>query len=194
MGRGRARLYGFWAVADRGRFIGADAAKQMLFAFHLSCCPPSRAIFEAREAGPLLSFLNNETWSETPFVEGGVLVGDAGGWTDPLIGCGLSSAYRDARMVSEILTSSRDWSAARFVPYAEDRNERLRRLRCVADITLGLYCEFGELGRSRRKRFFEESLTNPVFVSHVIANLAGPENQPAEAFTPAHREVVLGAI
>jgi 2-polyprenyl-6-methoxyphenol hydroxylase-like FAD-dependent oxidoreductase len=194
MGDGRARLYGFWAVADRQRFIGADASRQLLAAFHLSCCPASRAIAQARGAGPLLSFLNNESWADEPFVEGGLLIGDAGGWTDPLIGCGLSSAYRDARLVSEVLIASPDWSATTFRPYAEERSERLRRLRCVADITLGLFCEFGELGRSRRKRFFEESVTNPVFLGHLIANLAGPENQPAEVFTPEHREFVLGRV
>jgi 2-polyprenyl-6-methoxyphenol hydroxylase-like FAD-dependent oxidoreductase len=192
MAGGRARLYGFWAVADRQRFIGADATKQLLAAFDLSCCPASRAIAQARGAGPLLSFLNNETWADEPFVDGGVLIGDAGGWTDPVIGCGLSSAYRDARLVSEILISSRDWSAGAFRPYAEERKERLRRLRCVAELTLGLFCEFGELGRSRRRRFFEESPTNPTLLGHLIANLAGPESQPAEVFTSEHREFVLG--
>jgi len=94
--------------------------------------------------------------------------------------------------VSEILTSSRDWSAAAFRPYAEERKEHLRRLRCVADLTLGLFCEFGELGRSRRKRFFEESPTDPSLLGHLIANLSGPESQPAEVFTLEHREYVLG--
>jgi 2-polyprenyl-6-methoxyphenol hydroxylase-like FAD-dependent oxidoreductase len=193
MSDGRARLYGFWSVADRQRFTGDDAATRLLAAFDLSCCPPSCYIAQARAVGPLLTFLNNESWMKEPFVEGGVLIGDAGGWTDPVIGCGLSSAYRDARMVSEILLSSRNWSSAAFRPYAEERSERLRRLRCIADITLGLFCEYGELGRSRRKHFFENSSSEPMLLGHLIANLAGPENQPPEVFMPEHRAYVLGS-
>lgn len=192
MGGGRARLYAFWDVSDRQRFGGAEAVSHFLAAFDLACCPPSRSIAGARAAGPLLSFLNNETWADEPCIDGGVLIGDAAGWLDPVIGCGLSSAYRDARLVSEILVSSRDWSAAAFRPYVEERKERLRRLRCVVDITLGLFCEFGEVGRSWRRRFFEESVTNPVLFAHLIANMAGPENQPDEIFTQNHREFVLG--
>jgi 2-polyprenyl-6-methoxyphenol hydroxylase-like FAD-dependent oxidoreductase len=192
-GGGRARLYGWWPVAQGHRFTGADGVSEFLAAFNLACCPASRILASARPAGPLLSFLNNETWTATPFVDGAVLIGDAAGWTDPLIGCGLSSAYRDARVVSEILLASDNWSPTAFAPYAEERAERLRRLRFVSDLTTGFFCEFGEVGRSRRRRFAEQSPTEPALLSHLIANLVGPESQPAEIYTPAHRAWVLDA-
>jgi 2-polyprenyl-6-methoxyphenol hydroxylase-like FAD-dependent oxidoreductase len=191
-GNGRMRTYGFWPLAQRGRFAGPDAAGDYLAAFRLACCPNSPAVAGARPAGPMLSFLNNETHAERPFVEGGVLIGDAGGWSDPLIGCGLSSAYRDARMVSEILLGSDDWSPAAFAPYAEERNERFRRLAFIAGLLSAQFCEFGEAGRTRRRRWFEAQRADESMLAHLAANLAGPETQPPELFTPQHRAHVLG--
>ena len=34
--------------------------------------------------------------------------------------------------------------------------------------------------------------SEPALLGHVIANLAGPEAQPPETYTPAHRAYVLG--
>jgi 2-polyprenyl-6-methoxyphenol hydroxylase-like FAD-dependent oxidoreductase len=191
-GRGRARIYGWWDVGDRRRFAGPEGVGAFLSAFQLECCPMSGAVAGARAAGPLITFLNNETDAETPFNLGGVLVGDAAGWTDPLSGCGLSSAYRDARIVSEILLASDDWSPAAFAPYAEERRERLRRLRFITEIESTLYCDFEESGRTRRRQFFERLPSEPTLAAHLLANLAGPESVPAEIYTPAHRAHMLG--
>lgn len=191
-GKGRARIYGWWDVSQRKRFTGAERVGDFLAAFQLECCPQSGAVATARAAGPLITFLNNESVARTPFAEGCVLVGDAAGWTDPLSGCGLSSAYRDARVVSEILLASDDWSPAAFAPYAEERNERLRRLRFITEIESALNCVFDERGRARRGQFMQRMPSEPTLAAHVVANLAGPESQPAEVYTSAHRAYVLG--
>jgi len=34
--------------------------------------------------------------------------------------------------------------------------------------------------------------SNPALAAHLIANLAGPDAQPAEVYTPSHRTFVLG--
>jgi 2-polyprenyl-6-methoxyphenol hydroxylase-like FAD-dependent oxidoreductase len=109
-----------------------------------------------------------------------------------LSGCGLSSAYRDARVVSGILLASDDWSPAAFAPYAGERNERLRRLRFITEIESALTCDFEERGRTRRRQFFERLPLEPEIASHLIANLAGPEVVPADRYTAAHRAYVLG--
>jgi hypothetical protein len=70
---------------------------------------------------------------------------------DPIIGLGLSITYRDVRIVSELLAGSEDWSPALFAPYAEERRERMRRLRFVAGITSDLDAEVGEAARERRR-------------------------------------------
>ena len=191
-GAGRARIYGWWQTNNRSRFAGSEGIGAFLAAFKLACCPQSGALAGARSAGPLGIFLNNETETLTPFVTGAVLIGDAGGWTDPLSGCGLSSAYRDARVVSEILLASDDWSADAFAPYAEERNERLRRLRFITEIESTMICDFEELGRARRRQFFERLPVEPALASHLVANLAGPEAVPAEMYTTQHRAYVLG--
>jgi 2-polyprenyl-6-methoxyphenol hydroxylase-like FAD-dependent oxidoreductase len=152
----------------------------------------SAAIAGGQGAGPLMSFLNNETEAATPVTEGGVLIGDAGGWTDPLIGCGLSSAYSDARGVCEILLGGNDRSPDAFAPYVQERAGRLRRLRFISEMGTALQCDFSERGRGRRDQFNRRSATDPTLLSHVIANLAGPNAQPAEVFTPEHRAFVLG--
>jgi 2-polyprenyl-6-methoxyphenol hydroxylase-like FAD-dependent oxidoreductase len=193
-GKGRARIYGWWQTANRRRFAGSEGIGAFLAAFQLACCPQCSALAGARSAGPLGIFINNETVAATPFVEGAVLIGDAAGWTDPLSGCGLSSAYRDARVVSEILLASDDWSAGAFAPYAEERNERLRRLRFITEIESTLICDFEEFGRARRRQFFERLPLEPTLASHLVANLAGPEAVPAETYTPTHRAYVLGEV
>jgi 2-polyprenyl-6-methoxyphenol hydroxylase-like FAD-dependent oxidoreductase len=189
----RTRVYGVWPTDQRERFTGQDAARKFLAAFDVECCPHGKAIADGGAAGPMLAFLNNETWTDAPLVEGGVLIGDAAGWTDPIIGCGLSSAYRDARIVAETLLASRDWSPSAFEPYAAERTERLRRLRVTGEIVTGLFCEFGELGRRRRRRFNETQRTDPLMSAHLVANLAGPEAQPPQMFTPEHVAHVLRA-
>ena len=68
-----------------------------------------------------------------------MLIGDTAGWNDPIIGQGLAIAFRDARMVSEILLSSREWSREQFAPYGAERLEQMRRLRIATTFTVDLH-------------------------------------------------------
>jgi 2-polyprenyl-6-methoxyphenol hydroxylase-like FAD-dependent oxidoreductase len=67
-GEGRARIYGWWHVGQRKRFTGG--VDTFLAAFELDCCPRSAAIAAARPAGPMITFLNNETEAENPLHPG----------------------------------------------------------------------------------------------------------------------------
>ena len=122
---------------------------------------------------------------------GAVLVGDAAGWNDPILGLGLSITYRDVRIVSDILKA--EGATPDFRPYAEERAERMRRLRLAAEMQAGLDMEFGEEARERRRRYHAGSAADPSLGMHGIAVLAGPEAAPPETFTAAHRARVLGA-
>jgi 2-polyprenyl-6-methoxyphenol hydroxylase-like FAD-dependent oxidoreductase len=192
MGDGRVRAYGLWPADQRDRFAGADAARRFKSAFALDACPPGQSIADGEDAGPMLSFLNNETETDIAAIEGGVLIGDAGGWSDPVIGCGLANAYRDARSVRDVLLATDDWSPAAFSEWTAERLERRRRLHFTSDIITQMHCEFGEKGRARRRNFNEASQTDQSMLSHLIAGLGGPENQPPEMFTPEHRAHLLG--
>ncbi|MDB5432873.1 MAG: monooxygenase FAD-binding [Caulobacter sp.] len=191
-GDGRVRVYGSFSLDQRRRFAGPDGQRRFLDAFAMQCAPANRALVEGRPAGPLLAYLNNDSWTDEPFAQGVVLCGDAAGWNDPIIGLGLSIAYRDVRIVSDLLKSSDDWSPALFASYAEERAERMRRLRFAAALTAALDCEFGEGPKARRHRYHALQKADPMIGAHAFAVMAGPESLPPDIFTPEHRAKVLG--
>lgn len=191
-GGGRIRVYGSFPIEERRKFSGPEGPRRFLEAFKVRCAPDHARLAEARPAGPLLSYFNNDAWTVTPYAQGAVLVGDAAGWNDPIIGQGLSITYRDVRMVSDILKAG-DWSPEAFAPYAEERAERLRRLRFAASITSALEAEFGPEAAARRKRHHDAAAADMSLKAHAAAVMAGPESLPPELFTPEHRARVLGA-
>jgi 2-polyprenyl-6-methoxyphenol hydroxylase-like FAD-dependent oxidoreductase len=188
-GEGRIRVYGSFAIEERRRFSGPEGPRKFLEAFRMRCAPDNDRLAGATPAGPLLSYFNNDAWTVKPYAQGAVLVGDAAGWNDPIIGQGLSITYRDVRMVSDILKAG-DWSPEAFAPYAEERMERLRRLRFAASLTAALEAEFGPKAAARRKRYHEAE--DMSLKAHTAAVMAGPEVLPPEVFTPEHRARVLG--
>jgi 2-polyprenyl-6-methoxyphenol hydroxylase-like FAD-dependent oxidoreductase len=191
-GGGRVRVYGGYALDEAKRFKGPDGPQRFLEAFAMECAPANRHIAAGRPAGPLFSYINADSWTDEPFAPGVVLVGDAAGWNDPIIGLGLSITYRDVRIVSDILKASGDWSAAAFAPYAEERAERMRRLRIAAQLQSAIDMEFGPEAAQRRRSYHERGASDPMLKLHSIAVMAGPEVAPPETFTDAHRARVLG--
>jgi 2-polyprenyl-6-methoxyphenol hydroxylase-like FAD-dependent oxidoreductase len=190
-GDGRVRVYGGYALDQAQRFRGPDGARRFLDAFAMACSPANRHLVAGRPAGPLYSYINADAWTDEPFANGCVLVGDAAGWNDPIIGQGLSITYRDVRSVAGILAASDDWSPAAFQPYAEERAERMRRLRFAASIQAGLDMKFGPRARQRAHRYFQRTVTDPALGLHGLAVMAGPDAVPAEYFTEANRARVL---
>lgn len=73
-----------------------------------------------------------DAWADQLSAPGVVLAGDAAGWSDPVIGQGLSVAFRDARVLSDLLIASSDWSVQQLAGYRDERTERMRRLRYVS--------------------------------------------------------------
>ena len=191
-GNGRVRVYGGYALEEKGRFHGEDGARRFLEAFRMTCAPQNAALAEGTPAGPLFSYFNNDSWTDEPFSEGCVLIGDAAGWNDPINGLGLSITYRDVRMVSDILKETPAGQAPNFAPYAEERAERMRRLRFAGQLQASLDMEFGEAASERRRQYHERKAADPTLGMHGVAIMAGPEAAPAEIFTEAHRARVLG--
>ena len=189
-GAGRVRVYGGYALAQKSRFAGPHGARRFLDAFEMNSSPANHHLAEATPAGPLYSYFNHDSWTDDPSAPGVVLVGDAAGWNDPIIGLGLSITYRDVRLVSDILLATPDWSTVDFGPYAEERRERMRRLRFAAELQAGLDMEFDAAARARRRRY--HAAEDPMLKAHSLAVMAGPEAAPAEIFTQAHRARVLG--
>jgi 2-polyprenyl-6-methoxyphenol hydroxylase-like FAD-dependent oxidoreductase len=192
-GDGKVRLYGGYALDQAQRFKGPEGPRKFLDAFAMACSPQNKHIVAGQPAGPLFSYFNADSWTDEPFAPGVVLVGDAAGWNDPIIGLGLSITYRDVRLVSDLLKSTDDWAALSFAPYAEERAERMRRLRFAAKLQAAIDMEFGAAAQERRRSLYERSAADPSLRAHAFAVMAGPETLPAEMFTDAHRDRVLGA-
>ncbi len=194
-GAGRARLYLGFALEQRQRFAGADGAREFLRAFRLPCLPFGEQVARARPAGPCAAFANEDAWTDEPFTTGVVLVGDAAGWNDPIIGQGISISMRDVRIVSELLLGNDEWSPALFAPYADERRERLRRLRFSASLNAHVWAEFSPEAKARRVRFRERvNADGTLLLALVGAAFMGPETVPAPCFDDAFRERLLGSV
>ncbi|HYH31755.1 MAG TPA: hypothetical protein VD903_15355, partial [Pseudonocardia sp.] len=166
----------------RGRFAGPDREAAFLAGYRLRCIPGSAIFATATPAGPCVFYPMNDSWTDRVSLPGVVLVGDAAGWNDPIIGQGLSIALRDVRIVADVLRSGPDWSDPAFAPYAEERRERMRRLRIAARLTTDLQCTFGPVGTGRRRAYLAAVRTDPVLAGAQRIKHLGPENVPAEAF------------
>lgn len=170
---------------------GPDRAQQMLDGFRLECVPGSEQLATAEQAGPCSYYIGSDAWVHTPAVEGAVLVGDAAGWSDPIIGEGLSVAMRDARSVTDVMMASDDWSPAAFQAYADERAERMRRLRVAGHVTSVIRGTFTPEGRARRIAFLDQMFTDPLILGMMLGTLIGPETGPVESFEDAYVERIL---
>jgi 2-polyprenyl-6-methoxyphenol hydroxylase-like FAD-dependent oxidoreductase len=180
---GLARLYQFTSIAQKDRFAGPDRQQALLDSFRLDCLPLGDAIAAATPAGPCAGYPMHDTWTDTVAVPGVVLIGDAAGYSDPIIGEGLSIALRDARLVGEVLASEADWSPEAFAGYAAERRERMRRFRLCASVDTELRCTFSPAGRARRAEVSRRIPTDPLVAALIaVANIGGPDAAPAEAF------------
>lgn len=184
-GGGRVRLYLGYSVEQKRRLAGPDAQQRFLDAFRLRTVPWSETLANARPISPCPSYPNEDTWTDVPYREGAVLIGDAAGHNDPIIGQGLSITMRDVRIVADLLRSGEPWTAALFAPYAEERAERLRRLRIAGRIQARLENEFGPEAEARRKRVRAARAADPTLMLPTAGVMVGPENIPPFAYEDA---------
>jgi 2-polyprenyl-6-methoxyphenol hydroxylase-like FAD-dependent oxidoreductase len=182
-GKGVVRLYLGYGMEQKTRLTGPDAPKRFLEAFNLRSVPWSDALVHSNPISHCHSYPNEDTWTDEPFAEGIVLVGDSAGHNDPIIGQGLSIALRDVRIVSELLLGSAQWESALFAPYAEERAERMRRLRFVAALQSALDSEFTTEATIRRKRAEERKAADPSLNLVSAGVMIGPEMLPGEIFS-----------
>lgn len=186
---GYVRLY---LTCEAGpRTSGADRGSRMLDAFRLSSMPDSDALADAEQAGPCSYYVGTDAWTERPVAEGVVLIGDAAGWSDPILGEGLSVAMRDVRSTADVLLAGDDWSSGAFDPYVTERAERMRRLKISGHITTEIRCTFTPEGRRRRAAYRERLATDPLVLGPALSTLAGPETAPAESFEQANIDRIL---
>jgi 2-polyprenyl-6-methoxyphenol hydroxylase-like FAD-dependent oxidoreductase len=184
-GGGRARVYLCSGLSGQHRFSGHDAARTFLAACRLSSYPWAEVVAASGALGPCATYPGDDTWTATPYEQGVVLIGDAAGHNDPVVGQGLSIALRDARIVRDlILAGARQPSD--FTPYGEERAERMARLRLVADVLAVAQAEDAD-NRSARRAFFGEKMAtmDPEMFPLMLGAFAGPETIPSEVINSA---------
>ena len=193
-GEKRVRLYTTTALDQRRRYDGGPAGRtRFLDDFRdMRCMPLAGRLASGTPLGPCATFDGGDCWADVPFVDGVALIGDAAGYNNPLIGQGLSLALRDARILSEILLTSKRWSSESLRPYAEERRKRARRVRFTAALMAELYGSFGPQSASRRQRFLGR-LPDPDFRGRaLLASLAvGPDRSPEWTYTEDFRREVV---
>jgi 2-polyprenyl-6-methoxyphenol hydroxylase-like FAD-dependent oxidoreductase len=181
----RARLYVCVPPGDRTRFTGAHAAERFLAAWASPFMPHGAAVASARQEGPCATFPLNSAVVDEFTREGLVLVGDAAGWIDPLIGQGLAMAMRDARLITEALLDNSEWSPAIFSDYADDRRKRLEILALNARVQQRLDVDFSPDFAPRRLEVVGAVWADSVFSALMSAQFAGPEAADPAVFEPA---------
>lgn len=157
-----ARVYQCFPKSDKARFSGSNREERFLQGASLQALPGSEAWVHAEVAGPIGTFPCGDSWVESPVLEGVVLVGDAGGYNNVLIGQGLSLALRDARVLSQVLLDTDDWSVEGLIPYAAERSHRLAIQRFTGRLVAAAYRHFRNADNERER--FEELLSRDEFL------------------------------
>lgn len=181
----RARLYLGFSPDTPSRFSGENGPRKFLEAFKLKSTPFAKCLEDAVPAGPCPAYPNSDSWTDKPYTEGVVLIGDAAGHNDPINGQGLSVTLRDVRIIRDLLIDADHWSACLFQSYAAERTERMRRLRFMSRAAVEILSTFTEEGIARRGAFLARMAEDPEGKgSWLTATLmAGPDMMPDEAFT-----------
>jgi menaquinone-9 beta-reductase len=179
-GGGRARAYLIPGLSGQHRFSGREGTERFLAACAFESYPCSDRLVAATPAGPCATYPGDDTWTDSPFVDGVVLIGDAAGHNDPVVGQGLSIAMRDARIVRDLVLDGAR-TAAELRPYGDERVDRMERLRLCADLIAVAQAEDAD-NRAARRSFLVDKMTSmdPTVFPLVAALFAGPETIPAE--------------
>jgi 2-polyprenyl-6-methoxyphenol hydroxylase-like FAD-dependent oxidoreductase len=192
-GGGRARVYLCIGASGQHRFSGRTGTEAFLASCNVECYPWSEEVMAATPAGPCATYPGDDTWTRAPYADGVVLIGDAAGHNDPIIGQGLSIAMRDARIVRDlVLDGARD--AAAFAPYGEERVGRMARLRFIADIQSVREAEDAD-NRSARRAMVAAGIAagDPQILTLLLSAFSGPENIPDDALDPRLLERIRAA-
>lgn len=191
-GDGRARVYLCAGLSQADRYVGPGNVERFLAEAAFTCLPFGKRLADGVPAGPLATYPGDDTWLDRPYGDGAVLIADAAGYSNPIIGQGLSIALRDARTVRDVLRGD-DWSPSAFEGYAEERRERLRRLRFIANSVAIVEAEDADNREARRQLWGELFESDPRVFMIMAAAFGGPETAPADVFAPELLEMVRAA-
>lgn len=192
-GGGRARVYLCHATSEPQRFTGPGGPDRFLEAAAVDTLPKAGEPWRhATAAGPCRTFPADDTWTNCPFAEGVVLLGDAAGRTNPLIGQGLALALRDVRALADGLLQQPRWGTALLADYGRQHAKRLHRARFLGQLHAEVWVAFGPEARERRRCLEQRLQQQPDLTSAVIGILTGPEATDPQVYTPEFARRYLG--
>jgi 2-polyprenyl-6-methoxyphenol hydroxylase-like FAD-dependent oxidoreductase len=191
-GSGRVRAYVDYDIAQRGQYTGESGAKRLIAALTHGSLKDGASFHNAIPAGPCRAFPSQDAKVDTPCVAGAVLIGDAAGYSDPIWGQGLSSTFRDVRIVRDLLLASNAWTMETFDPYVSERRERQRRLRWETRYATALYGRFDPDSLAARERALDRMAQDQKYHGYIVAGLAGPDRVPDEVFSQMYFESLFG--
>jgi menaquinone-9 beta-reductase len=189
-GPSSSRVY--LAHFDVHRYAGPDGTMRFLADLGQAASPDVAMLAGGRALSPLATHPSVDTWTDRPFAPGGVLVGDSGGFNDPIIGQGLSLAMADVREVWTAIIEQ--GLAPDFTAYGVARYDRHEKQRFGAQTMAELMCSFGEDSAGRRLRALPLLGTDAVVMALGAIMMAGPDVLPPgiEPLRMA-REIMLAA-
>lgn len=191
-GGGVVRIYLGWPSEQRNRIAGPDGPKHFLEAWDVDSVPYAAAIAGAKPISRCIAYPNPDAWVDSPVKEGVVLVGDAAGRNDPILGQGQSVTHRDVRLVRDAMLGATTWNQSMFGDYVAERAERMSRLRTIARLTSLRDSGFDEDGRALRREIHRRLSENSDLAAPFSGAFVGPEVLPAEVFTPAFTQEIAG--
>jgi 2-polyprenyl-6-methoxyphenol hydroxylase-like FAD-dependent oxidoreductase len=189
---GRTRTYLFPSTAEADRYVGAGNVEKFLADCAFECLPFGKRLAAGRPAGPIATYPGDDTWIDEPFGDGAVLIADSAGYSNPILGQGLSIAMRDARSVRDVLRGD-DWGRAAFGDYGEERRERMWRLRFISNTLAITEAEHADNREARRAKWGELLATDPRAFLLSVGALAGPETVPADSFADEFHVAIRAA-
>jgi len=183
----------YLAHLDVHRYTGSGGTDRFLRDLAQAASPDVASLSEGRALTPIATHPSVDTWTDEPYARNAVLVGDAGGYNDPIIGQGLSLTMADLRDVARVILAG-GRAPEDFVEYGKARNDRHAKQRITAQTMAELMCSFGEDSANRRLRALP-LLESDATVSLMAATLfAGPEIlPPGTAPIEAARSAMLAA-
>lgn len=140
---------------------------------------PEGALADARQAGPIGFFPNNDTWTSRIAGNGVVLVGDAAGAPDPTQGHGTALVFHDVRALSELLLAETDWDAA-VEEYADRRRRAFGVIR-EHDCWQNVFFDTGEEAERLREGHERAKQHDPTLGGFASIETRGPFGLVADA-------------
>jgi 2-polyprenyl-6-methoxyphenol hydroxylase-like FAD-dependent oxidoreductase len=183
-GGGRARVYICAGHSGRHDFAGREGTTRFLAACAKSAYPFAADVAAGTPVGPCATYPGDDTWTDAPYADGVVLIGDSAGHNDPIIGQGLSIALRDARIVRDLVLNGARTPEA-FASYGKERFDRMATLRLIADMMAVSQAEDCD-NRDARIAFVAERVAamEPEVFALIAGLYAGPETVPPEHVDP----------